>query len=280
MDSKFFKIISLALVAALASNAQAKGPGNTAIAPTGEAADSSTPDPKDPSHGALEVHETPLELGGVSTDVKGDVASAAPAEENTEDKGSFGLGAGLFGIHAAVGLPHPVTFGLDWQPMKLVTVNLDMGKFGLKVGSQGTFDLTNFELTGRFHPFSGSFFVGAAFGRQSLSVSATKSYVVTGYADQDTTLKIAVKSTYWTPMLGWVWGAGNSGLTFGMEFGYLMPLSPKATTTVTMTDAAAEAALKATPEFQKQQKDSNDLAEKLGKASIPFVTLLRIGYLF
>ena len=109
-------------------------------------------------------------------------------------------------------------------------------------------------------------------------MSATKTYAA--IADEEATVEINLKSGYWTPTLGWIWGAGNSGITFGLDFGYLMPISPNSTTKVTMADATAEAALKASSDYQKQEADLNKLAKWLGKKSIPFITLARVGYLF
>ena len=152
--SPFTVALSLVSVMAFSAAAEEKVAGAPGVdIPSSE----KRPDYKDPTHGALEVHDKPLELGGVSSAVEPIQASAAPAEKTEEKNGSFNLGAGLFGLHAAVGIPHPLTFGIDWQPVKLVTVNLDFGKAGLSVGSLGKFSISNFEVSARLHPFQEPF---------------------------------------------------------------------------------------------------------------------------
>lgn len=234
-----------------------------------------------PAGGALTVHETPVDMKVPPAPDAMVPPTVAPQATMPADakSGSFGLGAGLMGLHFTFGFPHILDYGIDWRLSDQLGFAVDFGKTSVDLLSVAA-SLRNFDARVRFFPFSGSFNVAAAFGHQKFDVSLTKTYEVTGYGDQEATLKMNVSSTYVVPMFGWAWGAETAGFNWGVDFGVLVPLSPTADYNITMDNDAAEAALKETDDYKDQKAKIDKAAKWLGKQSIPYSAFFRLGYLF
>lgn len=177
-------------------------------------------------------------------------------------------GEHLFGFHAALGFPHPISYGLNYvHPNKLLSAEVSTGSYSMTVDSVRA-KIQNTEGALRYHPFAGSFFLGALFGTQRITGDKTDStYGFTGSAE--------VKSNYLTPHLGWIWGQAGSGVFASFAIGYQ---SPSNVTTAFSSDASAAQQL--TTEYQDLQTKVRDNAEKLGKMGLPYLGLFKIGYLF
>lgn len=175
-----------------------------------------------------------------------------------------------FGLHGAVGLPNPITYGLDYiHSSGLFSMEVSGGAYSFKY--QGAdIDLKNTQVGLRWHPWAGSFFLGAAYG--SRTISGSKSDTVSGIP---ATVKAEVKSNYATPMLGWLWGAKDGGFFAGMEFGWQIP---SGVTTDISTNAPASIQAQAT--YQTLDSDVRDAAKKVGDTALPHITLLKLGWLF
>ena len=114
----------------------------------------------------------------------------------------------------------------------------------------------------RLYPFSGSFFLGAAIGRQHLKATITETTTLSG----PQTATAEVTSWFVTPRLGWLW-AYDSGFTLGLELGVQLKLSADRNVTV-----PAQAS-------QTQRDNVNNLIDFA--ASLPLPSLnFRTGYLF
>ncbi len=129
-----------------------------------------------------------------------------------------------------------------------------LGDVALSLAGVSDVTLESAALEGelRLFPFRGSFFVGSAFGRQTLSATAHQSGVTVA----------ADMTTYFvTPRIGWlaVW---DSGLSLGLDLGVQLPLSSDITVTSNNSQAAS---------------DARSVAKAIGDTPLPSVNL-RLGY--
>lgn len=212
-----------------------------------------------------------------ATDVKPD-EEIKPAEEAQPALRPVKEGEGMFGPFrigptVAVGLIHPITYGLDFTWDRTFGAAFSMGSYTLPLGF-ATLGINNWDIRGRWFPWQGSFFLGAAYGNQSLWAEIKKDILVSGQK-ANTKMKMEVETTYLTPHLGW-FATWDSGFTMGFELGYQMALSSKAKDIKVTTD---EPTVTTTSDFEKQQKDVKKAAEDFGKKSVPYITLLRLGWM-
>jgi hypothetical protein len=108
------------------------------------------------------------------------------------------------------------------------------------------------DLDIRIFPFSGSFFLGASAGRQSISASATQNGQ--SASAEVTTLMIA-------PRLGWLWSIGVFNI--GFDLGVQLPFA--ASKTINAPQGA-------------NTSDVNSAADVVGSTPLPSVHL-RLGFL-
>lgn len=175
-----------------------------------------------------------------------------------------------FGLNASLGLPHPLNIGLDYiHSSKIFSVGLAAGSFSLKQDGAEV-GIGNSDVALRWHPFMGSFYIGALLGQQK--IVGKKTETISG---QSITAEIEIKSGYTTPVLGWMWGSSNGGFFAGMELGYQSPSGVKSSLTTN-----ADNTIKATQEYKDLEKDARDAADKIGNTSLPHIALLKIGWLF
>lgn len=175
-----------------------------------------------------------------------------------------------FGLHGALGLPHPLTYGLNYvHPSQIFSAELSMGAYSMTVDGVAV-KMDNTEVGLRWHPFTGSFYVGALLGQRK--IVGEKTEVISG---QSITATIDVKSSYAAPHVGWMWGMDDGGFFVSMDLGVVSPSG--ATSTVASN---ADAIIQATQEYQDLKKDVEDQGKKIGETTLPLWTLLKIGYLF
>lgn len=198
------------------------------------------------------------------------ISSFALANDGGGGSSSGSSSGSHFGVSAGLAIPHPLGFGLDYVMSNgLVSFGLGTGSYSLK-SSDVSVGIRHTELAARYHPFKGSFYAGALFGQQNLTGEQTQSI-----SGQSVTVKVDIKTMYATPHVGWMWGIDGGGVFASMEFGYQLPLS--ASTDFT-TDAPS--IVQSTPEYVTLDKDVRDVGDKIGKTGLPFMTLLKIGWLF
>lgn len=215
------------------------------------------------------------------TDIKGTIAPSptpkpmhfdAPAAE--EPKAAPTSGASwsrpLFGVHAALGFPHVTTVGLD-----LVTASrtwgfaLIGGAFNADGPESTKIDMKNTEVQARYHPWASAFYVGLGYGNHQVKIEKTEN--IQGF---DAKAEANVKANYFKPQLGWIWQY-DAGLSVGFELGYLAPSG-----NTTDFSSNAPGAITGTQEYLNLEKDVKDNGDKFGKMGLPFVTLLRLGWMF
>ena len=174
-------------------------------------------------------------------------------------------------------------YGLDATWDRSFGGGFAIGRFKRDVNADTKIELYNWDARLRWFPWQGSFFLGAAFGNQGI-VGQTTTKIKTSSGGVDTeipaTIRLAVKSTYLTPHLGW-FATWDCGFTLGFELGYQMPLSSKSDLQIGLKNmsAAGEDAIKNTDSYKKAEKDVTSAAESFGKKPVPYVNLLRIGWL-
>ena len=174
------------------------------------------------------------------------------------------------GFHVAAGFPHPATAGLDYlSASKKLGFSLIGGQFQEKPKSDVELSISSIELQFQYHPWATPFYVGLGAGNHVLK--ADKTVDVSG-----TTAKasVEVNASYLTPQIGWI-KTWDSGFTLGFKAGWLIP---SGSTSDVSSDAPAS--VQATAEYQSAAKDIKDQADKYGSSSLPYVTLLQLGWLF
>lgn len=173
---------------------------------------------------------------------------------------SNAAGGGSYGFNVAISTPFLTQYGLNY-------VNTSKNFSAEIAHSALTLSSLDFVISGqsntlilRWHPFNGSFFLGAGVGQKIVSSEFNQAISAT-----DSQTKLEITATTLTPTLGWMWGISDGGFFGGFDVGYQTHLSTKSNTTSTVDSSI---------------KVTADEIEKLGKLGFPVITLLKIGYLF
>lgn len=169
--------------------------------------------------------------------------------------------AGDFGLNIGIGFPFLTQAGLNYRISEKLGVSAGYNLLDLKNG-EASLKLSMPEVLVNFHPFSGSFFVGAGVGKESLEVTATESL-------GSDTVSIEVTANTFIVKTGWMWGASNGGFWFGLDFSYIKPSSPDSTITAPGVPVADQSYI-----------DAVDAADKFGETAFVNVTFARFGWLF
>jgi hypothetical protein len=153
------------------------------------------------------------------------------------------------GIEAKIGgqLGVSVDYGL-WPQTTMAGDEVDV-----------TIDMKDLRAGVRYFVTGKAFFVGAEIGRRTFTFEATNT--VGDYANLD------VVSTYVAPEIGWRF-VQPSGLFFGFDLGYQIMLSSKNTLKSNLIPSA------------QTRQDVEDAGDALGKAGLPVLGLLSLGYFF
>ena len=190
------------------------------------------------------------------------------------------------GITGALEIPHMIDYSVDMLMMQKYGFSIDRGSVTRSVSGIDV-SIVHTDLRFRYHPGGGSFFAGFAIGQHTLSGEKSRDISLSDPTDPkktistNATIKATVKANYVAPHIGWftIW---EPGFTMGLDLGWLFPFQSK--TTIDESYSGVQPAdvdrLRATAEYQKARADANDTIEKNAKKSWPFVTMLRIGWMF
>lgn len=174
------------------------------------------------------------------------------------------------GFNAGAGLPYLSQFGLNYvSASKMFSAEAGYGNFNISISDVGV-DLTKMQLSLRYHPWMGSFYVGVGVGQETFTSKGSDTI-----SGQTVNAEIKVTATTVAPQLGWMWGMADGGLWAGIDFEMVSPSGASSTTTTN-----ADASVQATASYQQLINDTNDQAKKYGEASYTALTFLRVGYLF
>lgn len=249
----------------------------------------SVPDPSDYS----DMPKSIMEIDSENAEVNGTVAQqnkwlqqGAEGDMNEAPdqprRKQWRLGPSL-----SLSFPYFVSPSLEWKVGKAFSAGVSYGMLNTSKDLGTSFDsialkVKSTDVRLRYHAFKEDFFLGVAFGVLDLNVKGKKK--TTAEADGQTASGAVVsnskiKSNYVTPHLGW-FTVYDSGFSFGFEVGYHIPLKANTTFTANAEDPSLDTLLKTSAEFKDQQKDLDNMVKKLGKTAIPYVNLLRIGWLY
>ena len=193
------------------------------------------------------------------------------------------LGDLRIGPSVALGLPHPVTGGIDIVYADIAALSITGGRFGVNV-MDTDIEIRNWDVAARWFPFQGTFFVGASYGNQGIVGKRKVDLKVTTAGvplTVPTTLRLEIESNYFTPQIGW-YARWDSGFTLGFDIGFQIPSGANSELQTSFEDvsAAGEVAVRNSDEYKDNKKDVEDAAEAIGKKGIPFINIIRLGWLF
>lgn len=146
-------------------------------------------------------------------------------------------------------------------------------------GTQVTVGMFHGEAHGRYHPFGGGFFLGAALGFQSVPASGEQPIDVGGGVSVPTKAKTTLKNAYATPMLGWLWATDygfSIGLEGGMQFGFMSSSSVG----IEITDPSLQnyqSTVESTAAYRSLRTEVEEGLNKIGNIQI-FHLALRLGW--
>ncbi|MGE0172940.1 MAG: hypothetical protein AB7T49_09150 [Oligoflexales bacterium] len=191
---------------------------------------------------------------------------------------------GRVGPTFSIGSPFIKAASLDFFFGKKVSAGMSYGGGGADIGDV-SIKVSNWDLRTRWHPFGGSFFFGVAYGHQKFSAKTLQTFQGEMVGDQGRSLpmelQLDVDIEYLTPHLGWfaVW---NSGFTLGFEVGYQKALSSDSdfNTGYVFLNESEEEQVTTSEKYKKEKKDMEDTAEAFGEKGIPYINLIRLGWLF
>lgn len=187
------------------------------------------------------------------------------------------------GVTGALEIPHIVNFGLDTLMFQKYGVSINRGSVTRNINGVDV-SMVHTDLRLRYHPWGGSFFGGVALGQHIMTGEKSKDISVTSNGTTtkvSANVKLTAKANYIAPHIGWfaVW---EPGFTMGMDLGWLVPVSPRTTVDDSYGNlpAGAEEALKNTAEYTKLRSDLDDSVQSYAKKSLPFLTMIRLGWMF
>jgi hypothetical protein len=242
--------------------------------PTAEGQSASEADAETPS-----AEEAPAEAPAETPP-----ADAGPSDAGPSSAPDHGLlGPLRIGPTFAAGLPHPMNYGLDALYDRTWGFAFGTGKLTLPMGKVEA-QLANWDVRARWHPGKGSFFWGLAYGQQTILVEAEQDLKFK-QSELDivvpATLQMTVESTYVTPHFGW-FAMWDSGFTLGFELGAQIPMSSESDLEVGLQNVSPsqEAEIKKRDEYTKLEKTVEDAGKLLGDTVLPYLTLIRLGWMF
>jgi hypothetical protein len=200
------------------------------------------------------------------------VLCVAPAWAGENGKTEGLLGPLLVGPKITAGVPVPFRIGLEGKWSGLVGGGFDYGFFPSMSFGEATISANSWNLAARIYPFQESFYIGVAFGKQSLSGSMTDQ-INTGFTTESVTATAQFNQTFLAPQIGWRW-VWDSGLFLGMELGVQIPMSSDVVISTNRLD------LEALAEVAALKNDASSEAETYGNQVLPWIGLLQIGYFF
>jgi hypothetical protein len=190
-----------------------------------------------------------------------------PEAANRPLLGDFSVGP----ILTIAAFPHPGMIGIESKYKNIAGLAINLGLFPEVTLSGVSAELSNWDVRARWFPFSRALFIGAALGNQTFDFSSTFSS-----GGQSTDINLEVSTTFLTPHIGWRWGAyEGTGFFTGMELGYQISMNNTTTGPVYSNPALVGA-----PGEAEKTADIRDMADDLGKASLPHFALIKFGWMF
>src|SRR5262249_17237886 len=181
-----------------------------------------------------------------------------------------------------VSVPRAISFELFVKIHNLIGIGVAysllpsaVGDWLLSIGGvhNASVESSAWDVDLRLFLFRGSFFVGAAFGRQGVNAAAD---VSTNTLFGRVHFTGDLSSFYVTPRLGWLW-IWRSGFSLGVDAGAQIPIGYE----LTLGPAAIfnDPILRNDPAFRRYVKDVEDAARLVGETPLPSLHF-RLGYTY
>jgi hypothetical protein len=203
---------------------------------------------------------------------------------NTQDPSDLRSRDFLFGASASLTVPHLMNIGLETIIFRKFGVSLNYGNVTRRINNV---DLMMQHMDARFRwfPMGTSFFAGIALGRHQITGELDRDISYTAADSKKLVVqshgKLTAHANYVAPHIGWfsVW---DSGFTMGFDVGYLFPTSPgsKFSSSFKNAPADSDAALRETQDYKRLKEDLEDSAKAYASKGLPFVNILRLGWMF
>ncbi len=144
--------------------------------------------------------------------------------------------------------------------------------------------ILNIELAQRWHPFSGSFYLGMIEGRQKIQVRASTSSKLDEKIELiktpiDVNADVNLYIYYLTPHVGWNWNL-FSHLYIGSELGVRIPLTHFHSIDVASSEPYLDDYLYQTKIYATYADLADRTLKRVGGYMIPHILLLRLTWLF
>jgi hypothetical protein len=169
----------------------------------------------------------------------------------------------------SLGLPVPLSLGVQFRTAPEFSAFMSAGYSPITITSNFGYNSGHFEVWGRWHPFSGAFFIGSMAGYQTLQV---RTHLNLGSLSPDggpLDTVISLNSFYLGIGAGWMW-AITSRLYLGFDFGIQVPFFANGGVSVNSASSAG----------QDLQKASTDAFSYFAYFPLPRISLLRVGWRF
>jgi hypothetical protein len=166
-----------------------------------------------------------------------------------------------FGVNLGIGLPFLGQVGANYTFNDQFRISAVYNILDLSI-DEASAKLTMPEVFVTYHPFSGSFFLGAGMGHEKLEVTATEN----GGTNQ---VRAEVTATTAIAKLGWMWGAQEKGFWFGVDLAYIIPMNAK-------NELTAPGVPTTDPNYQ----DVVEAMDDFGDTAYFNITFARLGYIF
>lgn len=223
----------------------------------------------------LNATDKAAEVKPVAAEAEKQVDAVNALATSTSDFKGYGKTQGLLGpvtLGPTIGaaLPHPMNVGLEGRYMDRFGFAFNYGFLPeLKIPfGDAKAKLNSWDLRARWFPMRGAFFLGVALGRQTLT--GVRNDQVLGESQEST---LSADTNYLSPHLGWRWVA-ESGFVWGVDLGWQIAQSYSSTFTTTASATQQDAA-----EFLGLKKDLEGMGNDIAKTSLPFVTVLHVGFM-
>lgn len=207
-------------------------------------------------------------------------SSAATTSRTRYSLGDYGIE-----VHAAAGIPHPLTGGFGIKYRRTAYLGGDLGAYTLKKkinGTDGKVKIANKDVRVKWYPFNGAFFGGLIYGRQTIDIEGTRpsklEYAGTKL-DLNLTATTTINSSYVTPHIGWdcQW---DSGFVMGFDLGWQFSFGATAESDAGIGDPMVDEAVKKTESYRSLHDDVDSFARLVGNTDLLHVTILRLGWIF
>lgn len=158
--------------------------------------------------------------------------------------------------------PAPAQFGIEGKLKGLFGAGVDYGYFPDMTIDSISVGYRSISGTFRIFPTQGALFFGAAIGSQTFRASKTEDLgLISARAE------VEVRTLFLAPHIGWRW-TWQSGLFWGLELGWQIALN--STTSVAAPSGTPVSLI----------NDVTEKGDQLGKASLPRIGLLQLGWMF